>query len=316
MTTWNILIIAIVISTNVVFAAIKEWRINITNPGNNNHVIPLRIHYPNDNSKQYPLMIFQHGGIAENTWYNYIWQNMVPFGVIVVMPDDYVTNLTKNDMTNYSQDQRYTLDWIRSIANNNKSTPIYNMISNKSIATGHSDGASCTSVSISNYTDQYQNFIYSFDAAMTLSSCGQPQVKQSYKWMTKPIFVMTATHDCICQAKIDSIPDYYSIDNSTCKFLADITNGTHCMFMDAPPENQETCKVLDHCGVDQSYDISHQQQMNDVIKYMKLWVNATVMDNDRETQKMLYQEIWSELVNDNKTNVMGLIDTTYLLNSC
>ena len=196
---------------------IKECRINIPNLSNdNNHLIPLRILYPDDNTKKYPFMVFQHGGIAQNTWYDYIYQSMAPFGILVAMPDDYITNLTKDDVTNYSQDQRYTLDWIRSSVNNNKSTPIYNMVSNKSIAAGPSDGASCTNVSISNYTDQYQSFIYSFDSAMTLSSCGQTQVKQSYKWMTELIFVMTA------------------IQNSTSKLLADITNGTHCMFMEAP----------------------------------------------------------------------------------
>ena len=34
-------------------------------------------------------MVFNHGGDCKNTWYNYIWQNLVPLGYIVAMPGDY-----------------------------------------------------------------------------------------------------------------------------------------------------------------------------------------------------------------------------------
>eukprot|EP01084_Bolivina_argentea_P299965 517118_1 len=295
---------------------IKQWKTTIKNPGNKNHDIPLIVHYP-ETKGVYPLMVFNHGGAAQNTWYNFVWENLVPQGIIVAMPNDY-TYASPNSISAestlelYSQDQRYVLDWFKDDCNTSNSCPLQGMIGDKTIASGHSDGASCTILSFSGYIEKYQKFKHQFDSAFTLSSCSQTPVVQAYPMITKPIFVMSATHDCMCPAKHDSIPEYNSMANTTCKFLGDITNGTHCDFMDAPAINQQGCRDLDQCaGVNHKYDISQQAQLNIVNGYMNMFINATLRGDSA-----VFNQIYTKLQSDKSKGVMSVVDSTTANGRC
>ena len=92
--------------------AILSWQTVIHNSVTD-HRIPLKIHYPNstNSNEKYPLMIFNHGGDTKNTWYNFVWQTLVPLDYIVVMLGDYEKYI--NDI-HYAADQRYkdALHWM------------------------------------------------------------------------------------------------------------------------------------------------------------------------------------------------------------
>ena len=68
---------------------ICSWDTIIIDPSRSHHIIPLNIHYPCNNSNIYPLMIFGHASQSQNTWYNYIWEILVPQGYIIIMPGSY-----------------------------------------------------------------------------------------------------------------------------------------------------------------------------------------------------------------------------------
>eukprot|EP01084_Bolivina_argentea_P218033 370077_1 len=287
---------------------INTWNTTIINTANN-HKIPLTIHYPSNTNQTYPLMIFYHGWECMNTWYDFIWQSLVPKGLIIAMPNDYTENNTTNE-NKCAISQRYTLDWIKKSCNINKSCPLYNIVGNKSIAIGHSMGGGTTFLSSSSNYSLGQNFEYSFDAAFTLSGCGDTtDILQAIKYIDIPIFVFTATHDCMCPPETTAIPYYNTLPNNTCRFLADITNGSHCGFMNAPQVHQDACNVFDvsACPTHNHKNIALQTQIDIVMQYLTSFVNATMNDDNNEQD---FQRIGMQLQKDEVQGVMTVIDSS------
>eukprot|EP01083_Nonionella_stella_P281410 957499_1 len=129
--------------------SILTWETKIHNPVSG-HKIPLIVHYPAGGSNErFPIMVFNHGGDTKNTWYDFVWQWVVPLGYIVVLPGDYEKYI--NDF-HYAADQRYTLDYMYDDCNVNLTCPLYNKIMlNSSVASGHSMGGGATFFSIGDY---------------------------------------------------------------------------------------------------------------------------------------------------------------------
>merc|ERR550525_2305694 len=73
--------------------SICHWTTVIKDSSRRHH-IPLTTHYPcsieNDIDITFPLMVFGHASHCSNTWYDYIWKSVVPWGYIVAMPLSYV----------------------------------------------------------------------------------------------------------------------------------------------------------------------------------------------------------------------------------
>eukprot|EP01084_Bolivina_argentea_P230814 389391_1 len=177
---------------------VKTFSTTIVNTEANNHEIPITIHYPSANvNEQYPVMVFYHGWECMITWYDFIWQTLVPLGLIVAMPNDYTASNATNE-NECAVTQRYTLDWIKQ-CNTNPSCPLYQLVSDKSIAIGHSMGGGVTFLSSSSNYSLQQTFKYSFDAAFTFAGCGDANdIIQAVKYIDIPIFIFTASHDCMC----------------------------------------------------------------------------------------------------------------------
>ena len=165
-------------------------------------------------------------------------------------------------------------------------------------------GGGTTFLSSSSNYSLGQTFEYSFDAAFTLSGCGDTNnILQAVKYIDIPIFVFTASHDCMCPPDSTAFSYYQVLPNNTCKFLADINNGTHCGFMDAPPIHQDACNTFDTtaCPLHNHESIPLQSQIDIVLKYLILFVNATMKDNNNEQD---FQRIGVELQKDVEDAVM------------
>eukprot|EP01084_Bolivina_argentea_P056788 103874_1 len=284
-------------------SSIITWETEIRNVATN-HRIPLKVHYPNTTSvnNKYPIMVFNHGGDTKNTWYDFIWQNLVPQGYIVAMPGDYEKYI--NDL-HYAADQRYTLDYLLGNCNKNISCPLYNSIIPISMCSGHSEGGAASFFSIGNYP-LGQTFKYEFDAAFTLSGCTfrQNEVENAIKNITnKSIFFMGGTHDCICQPDRNTVVFFNEVtDKNSCKYLADITNGTHCHFMEPPLSVRDVPCLTEEeliCPKEYHNNLEKEKQWAIVIQYMTLFLNATLNKNYDN-----FQMIVNKLNNDKSNGVM------------
>eukprot|EP01084_Bolivina_argentea_P056786 103871_1 len=280
---------------------IGHYTVVIENPTNSRLNISVIIHYPKvtNTNIQFPAVVFNHGWTCHNTWYDYVWQAMVPLGYIVAMPGDDEDVINDETGKQYAGGQRGTLDYLRSQCNGNTHCPIYGLVGNKSAAMGHSMGGGATIMSVSG-VNLGAEFKYAFDAGFTYSGCGG--TTQAVKSIKKPFFLMTATHDCICNPNTTSEKYYTEIpDNAACKMLGDITNGDHCNFEDGVFANE--CRALENseCPADKN-DISAKEQQDITIGYTKLFLNATLYN---ENSKVIFSQITQKLQSDVKSGVMA-----------
>ena len=112
---------------------ICNYDTTLRDPSRPNHNIPLLMYYPCNHLNKYPYMIFGHAAESQDTWYDYIWQGMVPQGYITIFlgSHEYVSN--END---FAKDQRYTNDWVRDQCSKDPNCPLYDIVIPKSIVSG------------------------------------------------------------------------------------------------------------------------------------------------------------------------------------
>ena len=288
---------------------IKTWNTTIVNPDVNDHPIPLTIHYPSDSSQKYPVMVFYHGWECEIRWYDFVWQQLVPLGVIVALPMDYIGNNQTNE-TLCALSQRYTLEWIKTKCNTDPKCPLHGIISTKSMAVGHSMGGGASILSASSHLDSGFNFQFKshFDAAFIFSGCGdQHDIVEAVKSIDIPIFLFTASHDCMCPPDRTAFSYYKALPDGTCRFVADIRNGTHCGFMNAPTVHEDACHVFDSvsCPFHDHRNMNLDVQLDVVMEYLKMFVEATM---GKEVDEKEMKKIEEKLGKDKENGVMLSFD--------
>ena len=322
-------ILTVVLSCLVLFHVeallydVGEYETCIINPANN-HTINLTIHYPvatiaasNNTIRKatsFPSIIFSHGWGCKNTFYDYIWENLVPQGYIVAMPNDDTTIIIDEFLVNYAAGQLATLDWLIDVANNNEDedNPLYGLIDPYSAGcSGHSMGGGACLLSMSNrirddynsnlnYNYSYQ-FKHRFNSGFLLSGCNwNPSSRITAYNISKPIFFLTGNGDCVCEPYLYADRYYSHVPDTTCKYLANINNGTHCNFEEAGIYITE-CDVLQlELCVQNNYtivnSIKNTQQWDITNRYMIDFFNASMIYNN--TNQKLYQNINQMLEND------------------
>ena len=321
---------------------IGEYNTSIINPVNN-HTIDLIIHYPITNQNPdtnshitlsnhnnsittrtnlsntltttFPVIIFSHGWTCQNTWYNYIWENLVPQGYIVAMPNDDNTIIPDEFVVNYAAGQLATLDWLIDIANNDNgiSNPLYQIVNPYlSGCSGHSMGGGACMLSMSdNYIDTHNKnnyqFNHTFNSGFLLSGCNwNPSSRFASYNISTPIFFLTGNGDCMCEPSKYAEKYYSHVPETTCKYLANINNGTHCNFEEAgiylgecDALQRELCiqgnyTIVNSIGIRQQWEITN--------KYMTQFFNASLMYNN--TNSIVYEKINQILKSDFENNVM------------
>eukprot|EP01084_Bolivina_argentea_P114192 203350_1 len=237
MVTCSIIVTIIMHLIHAMDGSIGSFNTTIINPEVPNHKIPVFIYYSlqlESYDYSWPVIVFAHGLRAEALWYSWVYKDIVPLGYVVAYINSY-TGFTMNQ-TQYAIDQRYTLKWLNTIVNNNMSSPLYKKINmNKSMAVGHSEGGGASIISNGNLViNSLFNNQNTFDSIFAMAPCGiQGAIINSIQNINIPIFLFTSTMDCICpDEEIKVFFDKLSTTN--CNFFADITNGTHCHWMDAP----------------------------------------------------------------------------------
>eukprot|EP01084_Bolivina_argentea_P105862 189590_1 len=275
----------------------------IIDPNRPSHRIPMLIYYPCNRLHKYPYMIFGHAAESQDTWYDYIWRGMVPQGYICIFLGSYEYVGNQKD---FARDQRYTNDWVRDTCANDPDCPLYQIVVNKSIISGMSMGGGAAMLSAGNYS-LGESFNHSFDAFMTLSGCGGSDTHKSMKQNKIPSIIMSGSHDCICPATVDADKYYDDVPDTTCKYLAIITNGTHCHFGQEGyigPVADDLCQKDEagSChGIVYQKNIPEKTQHDIVIEYYSSFMFATLYENN---DKQAMSAVSTQLTNDKASGVM------------
>eukprot|EP01084_Bolivina_argentea_P262090 443141_1 len=302
---------------------ICHWDTIITDPARPTHQIPLKTHYPCNKTNTYPLMVFGHASTTSNTWYNYVFQTMVPQGYILTMPGSYEVFNDSHKL--FAADMAYTLQYFYDQCNITQFCPLYGMIMNKSIVSGHSLGGAASLLIAGNAININEQFKHQFTSIMTLSGCGVDSNETNYTYAAQhihiPSFLITGSSDCMCNPPYNiSIVGYYNdIPHtvSTCKYIGIITNATHCHFQDEWLDvTDETCVLLEdsECRplLPNREKIPKERQWEIVNTYFGLFMYQTLyVDNDKNA----IQAIEMQLEKDKENNVMTFIETDCSISS-
>eukprot|EP01083_Nonionella_stella_P229883 813149_1 len=271
-TTFLLLMLATAIHFAMGFS-IASFEESIVNPLFPSHEIPVYVYYPSfaRNTTAWPTIVFAHGFECESKCYARGTLNQTQFAI----------------------DQRYTLQWLNTVVNNNESSPLYGSVdTTRSMAAGHSEGGGASILSVgSAYVDRLFDAKYRFNSVFVMAPCGQSgdSVMEAAQRLSVATFVFSATMDCICPSE-ESKRLYYAIPSSTCAYFSDVSNGTHCKWMN--PRHSlatacqdlevEICKVLRPHG---HQTISERHQIAIGIEYINLFLSATI-DNQQDFTKI------------------------------
>eukprot|EP01084_Bolivina_argentea_P320741 556561_1 len=292
--------------------AIESYKIGhfdetIINPTFPSHEIPVYLYYPitSNTTITFPTIIFAHGFECDAQWYSWIYKDLVPLGYIVALLNSFPFPGHLNQ-TQFAIDQRYTLKWLTTTVNNNKSSPLYQHIDNtKAVAAGHSEGGGASMETNGNpYVNKLFNNKYNFSAIFTMAPCGQGNTGASAENVNIPVFVFTGTMDCICPEQ-EAHFLYEKIPDLVCKYYSDVTNATHCHWLSenlfdnvCADAEKDLCEVL---HPNDNVTISEKEQLSIGSKYLQMFLNATVVDGNNNND---FKKISAQLNTDKNDGVM------------
>eukprot|EP01083_Nonionella_stella_P309241 1094422_1 len=140
------------------------------------------------------------------------------------------------------------------------------------------------------YVDRLFDAKYRFNSVFVMAPCGQSgdSVMEAAQRLSVATFVFSATMDCICPSE-ESKRLYYAIPSSTCAYFSDVSNGTHCKWMNPRHSLATACQDLEVeiCKVLRPHThqtISERHQIAIGIEYINLFLSATIGDNSNNQQ--------------------------------
>jgi len=256
-------------------AAMKDYYISFDSLRNQtlHETVTAVVYYPGFGiSEKVPLIVFCHGWGGAGHWYEFFAASLVPYGYVVASVD--WSRTLDNSPENMAANQEFLVKAIIDQSDNNQSSPIYQMLNGKAATSGHSNGGAASTIS----TAQQGPSVW--QSMLTLSAAFCSTCQQVAKNITQPVMVMTATKDCVCPPPQNAYPLYNEI-KSSCKYLVNLMNGTHCQFWEdkGPIENWGCLEILEHsCYPDH---IPIHQQFALVSKYALPWYDYTLKGRDR-----------------------------------
>eukprot|EP00484_Ammonia_sp_Unknown_P010471 CAMPEP_0197077666 /NCGR_PEP_ID=MMETSP1384-20130603/212736_1 /TAXON_ID=29189 /ORGANISM="Ammonia sp." /LENGTH=337 /DNA_ID=CAMNT_0042516531 /DNA_START=18 /DNA_END=1032 /DNA_ORIENTATION=- len=314
---------------------VEMFNETIVNPDFPTHDIPVYVYYPvtSNKSMTFPTIVFAHGFECEASYYGWIHQDIAPLGFIVAYINSYPSGAL--NQTQFAIDQRYTLQWLNTVEtptaprqstikwtppnHTDSSSPIYHQVdTTKSMASGHSEGGGASFMAMGDaYINQLFAGKYTFNSIFTMAPCGQLNTAQNAQNIPHsiPIFVFTGTMDCICPSP-EPRRLYDNVPKENCKYYADVTNATHCHWMNAPMVKEEACTAAetDICAFmypNRNMTIPLQEQLNIASEYMQLFLTATITDNGQNSNA--FKQILTDLEKDKQSGEINIVLST---NAC
>lgn len=152
--------------------AIGQFDVHVQDPHQNAlHYADCTVYFPSNapSGAQYPLLVFSPGFTESHTFYEYLWTGLVPNGYVVAVMSTFDYDpislplwkardqsfingiwLDQSIQTNGSDRicfASHRLGYLKNQSSSNSSSPIYNLLSGKSAAGGHSEGGAASFIS-------------------------------------------------------------------------------------------------------------------------------------------------------------------------
>jgi len=195
-------------------------------------------------------LVFSPGFIFRDTFYDYLWQTLVPLGYVMVVGGSFDYDPVSRPIWK-AMDQAFWLDYLQSQSRTNRQSPLFGLVGPKSAVMGHSEGGAASFIA-ADRTLLNNAYSCNFSTIVDLSGCFPPDEGYSIigaKHDKIPILFITGDKDCICTPATSM--SFYSMSVSPCKYYTDLTDGSHCFFADPGPVDRVLCydlEVLDGCG--------------------------------------------------------------------
>jgi dienelactone hydrolase len=264
-------LLVFILYAKITLAGIGTTTTTFVDASRSNRNIPCEVSYPalsngtntTMDTGPFGLVIVSHGFAMGTDAYESYANNLVNAGYIVARVNS-ETGLSPNH-TNYAKDIAYIADGFKQL-NNSAVSMFYSKLNGKIAALGHSMGGGATLLA-----HQYTNNV---DVFITLAAAEtNPSAASAAATLTKPLFCITGSADCITPSASHSLKMYDS-SNSVCKIYMDIKDATHCGMADL----NVICSTGEACIIGSTY-ISRSQQHNLIFQPLYAYLNYYLKGN-------------------------------------
>lgn len=197
------------------------------NDASRNRTIDVDIYYPATTagtgtpveSGQFPVLVFGHGFLMGTGVYDVVWNELVPEGYIMVLPQ------TESGLTpsheDFGKDIAFLVDQMQ-LEGQNGSSPFNGAVATTSAAMGHSMGGGSAFLSVQYSTNI--NAIATLAAAET-----NPSAEAAAANISIPSLIISGANDCVTPPADHQLLMQNALI-SNCKSYVSITGGSHCQF--------------------------------------------------------------------------------------
>lgn len=206
--------------------------VTFNDPARSNRPILTDIYYPADAASvdvplaagAFPVIQFGHGFVMSTDSYQYFWENYVPQGFILCLPQ--TEGSFSPSHTDFARDLAF-LCMAMEAENLQAASRFYGHVQPRYCVMGHSMGGGCTVLSY-----QYNPDLIKCMAAFAPANTN-PSALVVAPALSVPSLVFAGSYDCIAPPAQQALPIYQALDTTACKHYVDITGGSHCQFGDA-----------------------------------------------------------------------------------
>jgi pimeloyl-ACP methyl ester carboxylesterase len=232
--------------------------------------IGVSIYYPADTpgssvpvaEGHFPVVVFGHGFLLGTNNYQFLSNDLVPQGYIVVLPTT-ESGFSPNHLT-FGKDMAFLCDHFQFL-NGEPDSLFFNHIAPGGAIMGHSMGGGSSFLAIEHSASV--TAIANFAAAET-----SPSAIAAAETIDLPALMFAGTQDCVTPPENHQIPMYDAL-SSQCRTLISINGASHCQFA----QNAFIC-TLGETGSGCDATITLNEQETITLQYLGLWLDSILKD--------------------------------------
>jgi hypothetical protein len=249
---------------------IGHTSITFVDAGRGNRQVATEIYYPSETPGDnvpvadppaggFPVVAFGHGYMISWSYYDYLWQNLVPAGFVVALPKT-GGELFPNHLE-FGRDIAFVSRALRG-ETSNPSSLFYGVLSGAAAIGGHSMGGGASFLGASE--DSTASAIFNLAAAET-----NPSAIAAASEIAAPALLFSGSVDCVTPPPNHQIPMYGAL-SSWCKTHVTLTGASHCQFA----ESNVFCNLGESgCG---SPTLTRSEQQGLTLEVLTPWLRATL----------------------------------------
>ena len=244
-----------------------------------NRSIPTTIYYPattagsnqpiaGNDANRFPVVVFGHGFSIGISFYNYIWNGLVPQGYIVVMVDTETSTLPAPSHGNFGQDLAFSVDQMQ-LQGADSGSIFFNRVGTRSGVAGHSMGGGATMLSVQHSANI--STIVPIAAADT-----NPSAIAAAPGISIPALVIGGEKDCVAPPATN-VREMYDGLASECRHYVLIDDASHCQFA----VNSTICNLGQIICLGNTY-VSAAIQQTATMNLLLAWFDATLKQDSTQ----------------------------------